>query len=69
MKPKPCKTCNKVPNESDLPNSLYCFSCDALFCPACIKRQVRKDAGKWMCPFCRQWWNMESSYLFREKGS
>lgn len=51
----------------DLPNSIYCFSCDAFFCPACVKRQVRKDGNKWMCPFCRQWWNFESSYLFREK--
>ncbi len=48
---KVCFICRKVP--ADFSNSFYCFSCDSLFCPACIMRNVKMYETEWVCPKCK----------------
>jgi len=62
---KRCAICYQVPE--DMIHSYYCFSCDRLYCPSCVLRNVKKYETEWVCPKCGEHVPLTESQLFKEE--
>ncbi|MHA1682500.1 MAG: hypothetical protein ACTSUE_16300 [Promethearchaeota archaeon] len=62
---KICAGCGQV--LKILTETVYCFTCDALYCDSCMNGKIAIDGGKWTCPGCNSIKGIEESKLFKHE--
>ncbi|MBD3188493.1 hypothetical protein GF325_16805 [Candidatus Bathyarchaeota archaeon] len=60
---KECKACGE--KIDDLINTVYCFSCDALYCSNCLEKTLKSGSETWQCQICHKERSIDESKLFK----
>nr|MDO8116643.1 hypothetical protein [Candidatus Sigynarchaeota archaeon] len=63
MSGKSCAACKK--EILDFNETLYCFSCDSLFCSTCKASLLQKGKSIWTCPNCKDKRDVSEATLFK----